>query len=484
MGIPTKQPSVFGQWVRGIALLDSRGWVLVATITGLLLRLLFLGNKSLWLDESWSVMVAQGPLGDLWSGLADTMNPPGYYILLMPWVQLSQSEFWLRLPSVLFGTIAIALTYRLGRLLHSDAVGISAAWLLALSPIHIWYSQEARGYSFLIVLALGSVISLANALREQDLKWWVAYVILTAAALFTHYSTLWILLIQAVLLISESIRGENSFRRVSAWAISLLLVGLVLLPWLTTPAFSAFIARFGVGQLYPAQFLSYRTGLSPELSLIIILSVIFLGAAAFLFGMYKLISNTSLLEALRTSRTVRLLTIIVFCALLVASVVPRAYSIKRFTIVLWPFVLLAVAWMFPWGRPSRRTLQTLLMLSLVFSLVNVSLIPKDQWREAVAYIQAHQQTGDVTWLLSDYLRAPYRYYDRGLTRWIGVSPQKSDDELQDLLRPTQRVWLVYQSIDIRIIDPTRRIEKWLEQSATSSLTFEGFRVAVRLWTAD
>ena len=53
---------------------------------GLLLRLLLLGSKSFWLDESWSLMAAQGGLGDIWSGVADKMNPPGYYLLLMPWV--------------------------------------------------------------------------------------------------------------------------------------------------------------------------------------------------------------------------------------------------------------------------------------------------------------------------------------------------------------------------------------------------------------
>jgi hypothetical protein len=177
------------------------------------------------------------------------------------------------------------------------------------------------------------------------------------------------------------------------------------------------------------------------------------------------------------------LSFVVLCGLLAASVVPRAYSIKRFTLVLWPFGLLAVAWIFPWGRPTRRPLQALLLLSLILSLVNVSLIPKDQWREAVAYIQDHQQVGDVTWLLSDYLRLPYHYYDRAQTQWVGVSPQKSDDELEGLLLSSRRVWLVYQAIDIQIIDPTRRIETWLDHHATPSLAFDGFRVVVRLWTA-
>jgi uncharacterized membrane protein len=483
MEASTEHPSVFHRWVHRLPFPATTTSILLATSLGLLLRLLLLGSKSFWLDESWSLMAAQGGLGDLWSGVADKMNPPGYYLLLMPWVRLGQSESWLRLPSVVFGTVAIPMTYWLGRLLHSETVGGSAAWLLAFSPIHVWYSQEARGYVLLTVLALGSVISLVRALRQVDMRWWLTCVLLTAAALFTHYSAVWILLVQAVLVVSESMRGGSLFRRVSAWVASLVLVGLVLLPWLRTPAAGAFFARVDVGQIYPAQFLAYRTGMSPGLSLLLILGVLFIVGAAILFGLYKLARNPGLRTALRTSRPIRLLSVIVLCGLLAASVVPRAYSIKRFTLVLWPFCLLAVAWILPWGRPTRRILQALLLLSLILSLVNVSLIPKDQWREAVAYIQAHQQVGDVTWLLSDYLRVPYLYYDRAQTRWVGVSPQKSDDELEGLLRSSRRVWLVYQAIDIQIIDPTHRIETWLDDRATPSLGFDGFRVAVRLWTA-
>src|SRR4030067_971434 len=195
------------------------------------------------------------------------------------------------------------MTYWLGRLLHSDTVGGSAVWLLAFSPIHVWYSQEARGYSLLTVLALGSVISLVRALRQVDMRWWLTFVLLTAASLFTHYSAVWILLVQAVLVVSESMRGGSLFRRVSAWVASLVLVGLVLLPWLRTPAAGAFFARVDVGQIYPAQFLAYRTGMSPEISLLLILGVLFIVGAAILFGLYKLARNPAPLTALRTSST-------------------------------------------------------------------------------------------------------------------------------------------------------------------------------------
>jgi mannosyltransferase len=458
--------------------------LLLAVGLGLVLRLLFLGSKSLWLDEAWSVRVALGDVGSLWSGVADRMNPPGYYLLLMPWVRLDQGEFWLRLPSVLFGVAAIPLIYHVGRLLHSEAVGASAAWLLSVSPIHVWYSQEARGYVLLIVLALGSTIALIQALRRLDGKAWVAHAGLTAAAFYIHYSAVWILLFQALLVVLEISRTGMPFRRISATAVSLLLAGLVFLPWLTSPAAGAFFARVSIGGLYPAQFLAARLGISSGLALLLILAALAFISAALLFGAYLAVRYRHRLESLMDPRRFGSGAFVLMLVALAASVVPRAYSVKRFSMIPWTFGLVALAWAFPLRLPLPRTLRALLVLSLLLSVVNVTLVPKDQWREAVQFVHAHQQPGDVTWLLSAYLRAPYLYYDGGRSEWTGVSPEMTDDELEAALPPSRRVWLVYQTVDQQIIDPAGRVEQWLQLHATPSDMLNVFRVRVRLWTAE
>jgi len=419
--------------VRAGALGRVPGSILLAAGLGLVLRLLFLGNKSLWLDEAWSVMVALGDVGDLWSGVADKMNPPGYYLLLMPWVRVNQSEFWLRLPSVLFGVAAIPLIFSLARLLHSEAVGTSAAWLLSLSPIHVWYSQEARGYSLLIVLALGSAIALLQALRRFDRRAWAAHAVLTAAAFYIHYSAVWILLFQSLAVVLEISRTGMSFRRVSATAISLLVAGLAFLPWLSSPAAGAFFARASIGGLYPAQFLAQRLGVSPELALLLIVTALAFIAAALMLCAYFVLRNRHRLGALRDPSRFGAGVLILMLVALAASVVPRAHSVKRSNLIPWTFGLLALAWVFPWRLPIPRALRALPALSLLLSVVNVTLIPKDEWRQAIQFIHAHQQPGDVTWLLSDYLRAPYLYYDRGRSDWTGVSPEMTDDELEGVL---------------------------------------------------
>ncbi|MDX1523878.1 MAG: glycosyltransferase family 39 protein, partial [Anaerolineae bacterium] len=62
-----------------------------------------------------------------------------------------RSEFWVRLPAVFFGVLALPLAYQLGRLYLGGAPGLIFAALLATSPFHIRYSQEVRPYALLVV---------------------------------------------------------------------------------------------------------------------------------------------------------------------------------------------------------------------------------------------------------------------------------------------------------------------------------------------
>jgi uncharacterized membrane protein len=76
-------------------------------------------------------------------------HPIGHYFILWFWGRIfGFSEVAIRMPSVLFGVITIYILYLLGKEIFSRKVGLIAALLLAVNPLHIYYSQEARVYSF------------------------------------------------------------------------------------------------------------------------------------------------------------------------------------------------------------------------------------------------------------------------------------------------------------------------------------------------
>ena len=102
------------------------------------------------------------PLSRLWSKALDT-NPPLYYTLQKFWLLwFGRSEGALRSLSAVLGSGSILLVYGLGEALSSARLGLLVAFLLAISPLHIEYSQEARAYT---LLAAGSTLAIVGLVR-------------------------------------------------------------------------------------------------------------------------------------------------------------------------------------------------------------------------------------------------------------------------------------------------------------------------------
>src|SRR3990167_4926541 len=80
---------------------------------------------------------------------------PVYYILVHYWTKIfGLSEFKLRFFSAIFGIASIYMIFLLGKTIFNEKVGLIAAFILSINHQHIYYSQEARNYSFLVFLAL------------------------------------------------------------------------------------------------------------------------------------------------------------------------------------------------------------------------------------------------------------------------------------------------------------------------------------------
>jgi 4-amino-4-deoxy-L-arabinose transferase-like glycosyltransferase len=162
--------------------------LLGATALALGLRLYHFQQRLPWMDEVQTRLYADGPL--LWPlqrALAGPplTNPPLYFALmkLLRYCGLES----LRLPSVVFGAAAVPLLFVVGRRLAGGRVGLWAAALLAISPLHVRYSQEARCYALLIAEELAffwAALSIAREPRRRDL---VLFVLCGVALGATHY---------------------------------------------------------------------------------------------------------------------------------------------------------------------------------------------------------------------------------------------------------------------------------------------------------
>src|SRR5512138_131891 len=149
---------------------DVACWLIIIAITlfGGWLRILLIGTKGMWLDETFSVWLVNHSVPDMlqWIVRID-QHPPLYYLLLHSWVAHNgDTPYYTRLFSALFGTATIPIIYLIGKRISGDVVGLAAAVLLALSPFHIFYAQETRMYTLLTFNAAVAIYALVRLLTD------------------------------------------------------------------------------------------------------------------------------------------------------------------------------------------------------------------------------------------------------------------------------------------------------------------------------
>lgn len=155
-------------------------------LLGLLLRLYDLNRFSPWFDEALCIFKAKN-LIPLLNGSGMANNPPLYFIFLHLWSQIATSVGFLRMLSVGFGMATLILVFWLGRIIWDSKTGLLAMLFLAVSPLHIYYSQEIKMYSMNCFLYVLTLILTKKLIENPCLK--IAFVlgILFSLMLYTHY---------------------------------------------------------------------------------------------------------------------------------------------------------------------------------------------------------------------------------------------------------------------------------------------------------
>jgi mannosyltransferase len=169
------------------------------------------------------------------SSLSGTMHlvwtsestPPLYYVLAWAWSHLfGVHEIGLRSLSALFGTATVPVAYLAGRELVGRRTGLVVAAIVAVNPMLVWYSQDARAYALLVLLTTAALLFFLRARRSgsaRDLGCWAVF---SALALATHYFAFFGLAIEAALLLLT----VRPLRRVLAALAGIALAGLALAP--------------------------------------------------------------------------------------------------------------------------------------------------------------------------------------------------------------------------------------------------------------
>ena len=120
-------------------------------------------NESLWYDEVWYTFMRLNP-NSINRVLFHDVHPPLYPLLILGWIKLfGDSEIAVRLPSLLFGLASLGVMFALARSWFNRRIAFLSTILMALSPVHIWYSQENKNNMLLLLLTVLTVYGLQQA---------------------------------------------------------------------------------------------------------------------------------------------------------------------------------------------------------------------------------------------------------------------------------------------------------------------------------
>ena len=197
-------------------------------VLAVVLRLPNLG-ESVWYDEVWySASRAGSSLSDVWSDFLMQPPAPLYGLVMYLWVRVAgDGEVAVRLPSLVLGIASIGLTYRIAAVYGSPRVALLAAAFLCVSPVHVWYSQEATPYAMTLVVLLASVLAWLR-LREDPTRpaRYVAYGGALLVTVFTHYFTVLFLLPLTLLSLGLDASSRRRVFAVHAFVVSSLVLAL------------------------------------------------------------------------------------------------------------------------------------------------------------------------------------------------------------------------------------------------------------------
>jgi uncharacterized membrane protein len=262
--------------------MTRRGLALVAIVAGAAaLRFWRLDARPLSPDEMLTVLIAIGrsytdiPIGevwplarlpeiltpvygrswaDIWRTLADPgmhhAHPPLFYWLVYEWVEWSRPTSATlvtsaRTLSAVFGAAGVAAMYGLTRSVFSTRAGVMAALLMAISPLALEMSQDARNYTLPLVFVIAalwvwvSIVRRLAASREPTIAQWAAWCAANTLSCYSHYFSILAVAGQSAALLwlmrSGHLPGRDANRRaILQLAGGLALVALLCLPMAST----------------------------------------------------------------------------------------------------------------------------------------------------------------------------------------------------------------------------------------------------------
>lgn len=213
-------------------------------LVGFAARFYGIDNMPFWLDEVTTVDRSSLPFWNMVGNSLAAHHLPSFFALEAMFGRYGMTEFMLRLPAALFGAASCGVLFLIGRSLGGWRAGLVAGLLLALSPLQVQYGQEARSYTFVVLMmAIGflGLVELARDPRGASLPFgtpgarlgpWVTYTLGTLGALnVLSTAFFWLISANLAAIAIMTAPGIDRRRFLKRWLLAQAVVLLLTLPW-------------------------------------------------------------------------------------------------------------------------------------------------------------------------------------------------------------------------------------------------------------
>lgn len=444
--LPTKAPLPARSWSDRLVPLWPLG---LALVVGLALRVIVL--RSIWVDEAISIEQAQLAYGPMIDGLRSAdVHPPLYATILWALVHLtgSTAEWLVRLPSLLAGIAFIAVMYAMARDLWDRRTARVTAFVTALAPIAVWYSQEARMYAIWMLLAAVAVWMQIRILRDLDEPVtptrrrrispttlnWTLFTVTTVALLYLQWFSALPLVVQHAVFAVQVIRRQRGL--LGPWVASVvatLALFAPLVPYLLDQA--AAVVNASSATNAPAQTgsaASAASGEVPDIYAVIANTIWALWGyhddqTMVQLGALWPLALLACFAALGRLRSRYELVLVLVAALPVVALFALGFEkriffeLRYFTATVPMLLLLVSRLAASWGRgPLTKVLLPLVLLAslgggLADQQINQSNPRTYDFRGAVEWIRANGDSDDLLLYAPVALNHELTYYTPGMT---------------------------------------------------------------------
>lgn len=457
-----------------------------------ILRILVI-NQSLWLDEAIGAIAVKdfSYQGIIFDFLKSDNHPPLYYLSLKAWTSIfGFSDVAIRLLSLVFGVFTVYLTFKIAKAVtygKNTAFANLATLLLATSPIHIYYSQEARMYAMAAFFAALSFYAFIKSLEKAELKYFLIFSFSLPLLLFTDYVPFF--LIPAFWLIGLlAKKGKTWWKYFILSHIPLFVLYFFWAPfflfqvqkgrWLlaTLPAWKKVAGGANIREaaLVWAKFTLGRISLVNKK---LYFALVSLGSVPFIFAF----ANALRAKVKQVSLWIWLVLPLILG--FIFSVSFPAFVYFRFIFVLPAFYLLVA-----WGVLAIKSGKLRVFTGIGLILVNILgfsiyVLDKTQhredWRAAVSFVEEEAKENEIVIFGFPEPFAPYNWYQKDKVESLGVTNSISPDEETTKINTKETVsakdGVYYFEYLKELSDPQGAVESALGESGFELISIKDFR---------